>query len=228
MPELPEVETSRRGISPYIRGRKICDVVVRCEKLRYPVPKQLGRILNGEVVDEVERRGKYLLLRTQKGSLMIHLGMSGSLRVVERGAVAEKHDHVDVEFEQQHVLRLRDPRRFGAVLWIKGNPYSHALLKDLGPEPLSDAFDGEYLFQRSRGRKVAIKQFVMDSKLVVGVGNIYASESLFLAGIRPQTVAGKVSRVRYEKLAAAIKEVLSLASAENSQADHYRSQNLLE
>lgn len=211
MPELPEVETTRRGITPHIEGQVITKVVIRCPKLRYPVPVRMAREAKGQKIESVERRGKYLLLRTPVATMLIHLGMSGSLRLVGSDLPAEKHDHVDVVLGNNRCLRLHDPRRFGAVLWIKGNPYQHDLLSNLGPEPLSDEFDGEYLYSRSRNRKIAIKQFVMDNKLVVGVGNIYASESLFLAGIRPQTAAGKVSRARYEKLATAIKEVLDSA-----------------
>ncbi|MFC1750023.1 bifunctional DNA-formamidopyrimidine glycosylase/DNA-(apurinic or apyrimidinic site) lyase [Pseudomonadota bacterium] len=211
MPELPEVETTRSGIAPHVENKTISQVVVRCKKLRYPVPTRMAKEALGQRVDIVERRGKYLLLRTVAGTILVHLGMSGSLRLVDSALPAEKHDHVDIVLNDQRCLRLHDPRRFGAVLWIKGDPYDHDLLSSLGPEPLNDAFDGDYLYQRSRGRRVSIKQFVMDSKLVVGVGNIYASESLFMAGMRPQTAAGKVSRVRYQKLAAVIKDVLSMA-----------------
>ncbi len=211
MPELPEVETTRRGVAPHVTNHVVSKVILRCKKLRYPVPSSITRELPGCAVDAVERRGKYLLLVTERGTVMVHLGMSGSLRLVDAALPAEKHDHVDIVFENGQALRLHDPRRFGAVLWIKGDPFEHELLSHLGPEPLSDDFDGDYLYQLSRKRKIAIKQFVMDSKVVVGVGNIYASESLFLAGIRPQSVAGRVSRIRYHALAEAIKLVLAAA-----------------
>ncbi len=211
MPELPEVETTRRGIVPYVEGQRVVDIVVRNGQLRYPVPASLSGELVGQVIDEVQRRGKYLLFRAQRGTLIIHLGMSGSLRVVTAGVEPKKHDHVDLVFGGGRVLRLRDPRRFGAVLWTRGAPEEHPLIAHLGPEPLSAMFSGDYLFQQSRGKKQAVKLFVMDSACVVGVGNIYANESLFAAGIRPRIAAGKISRQRYELLAIAIKSVLSAA-----------------
>ena len=211
MPELPEVETTRGGIAPHIEGETVAELVLRRRKLRYPVPQSLLVDLPGQVIDKVERRGKYLLLRTEAGAVMIHLGMSGSLRLVDAETPAEKHDHIDIVFENGRALRLRDPRRFGAVLWLKGDPMQHKLLVSLGPEPLSDEFDAEYLFQRSRKRKQAVKLFVMDSHTVVGVGNIYASEALFRAGIRPQLAAGKLTRHRCVALVEAIKAVLSAA-----------------
>ena len=211
MPELPEVETTRGGIAPHIEGETVAELVLRRRKLRYPVPQSLQVDLPGQVIDKVERRGKYLLLRTEAGAVMIHLGMSGSLRLVDAETSAEKHDHIDIVFENGRALRLRDPRRFGAVLWLEGDPMQHKLLVSLGPEPLSDAFDAEYLFQRARKRKQAVKLFVMDSHTVVGVGNIYASEALFRAGIRPQLAAGKLTRQRCEALVEAIKAVLSAA-----------------
>ncbi len=211
MPELPEVETTRGGIAPYVEGEVVTEVVLRRRKLRYPVPQALLVDLPGQAVDKVERRGKYLLLRTEAGAVMIHLGMSGSLRLVDADTPAEKHDHIDIVFENGQALRLRDPRRFGAMLWLKGDPMQHKLLISLGPEPLSDAFDAEYLFQRSRKRKQAVKLFVMDSHTVVGVGNIYASEALFRAGIQPQLAAGKLTRQRCVALVEAIKTVLSAA-----------------
>ena len=211
MPELPEVETTRRGIAPHVTGGVISKVVLRCRKLRYPVPSRLATDLPGKVIDAVERRGKYLLLRTGAGAVLIHLGMSGSLRLVDPALPAEKHDHIDIVVDDERCLRLHDPRRFGAMLWCGGDPLRHDLLRHLGPEPLADDFNGDYLYERSRHRRIAVKQFVMDGRLVVGVGNIYASEALFLAGIRPQSVAGKLSRVRYQAFAAAIKQVLAAA-----------------
>lgn len=211
MPELPEVETTRRGIAPHIEGGVVTEVVLRRRKLRYPVPPRLLVDLPGNVIESVERRGKYLLLRTEAGTVIIHLGMSGNLRLVDIATPVEKHDHVDIVIDGERALRFHDPRRFGAVLWSSGDPLQHELLSALGPEPLEGSFDGGYLFERSRKRKQAIKQFIMDSHTVVGVGNIYASESLFLAGIKPQLAAGKVSLVRYEKLVAAIQKVLRAA-----------------
>ena len=194
MPELPEVETARRGITPYLQGKRVQEVVVRDRRLRWPIPASLLRELPGQRIDSVERRGKYLLLRTAAGTALLHLGMSGSLRIVAQDTPPQKHDHVDLVMETGRALRLRDPRRFGTLLWTHDDPERHKLLRDLGPEPLSAGLDGDYLFETSRGRKVTVKQFIMDSHVVVGVGNIYASESLFLAAIRPQRAAGRVSR----------------------------------
>ncbi len=209
MPELPEVETTRRGISPHILGQTVLKVTVRQPKLRWPVPKELSEI-EGQAVTQVNRRAKYLLLHTKAGIAIIHLGMSGNLRVCEKDIKPGKHDHVDFEFANGKVLRLQDPRRFGSVLWTK-NLASHKLLRDLGPEPLSTDFTAEYLYKKSRSRKVNIKTFIMNAHIVVGVGNIYASESLFMAGINPKINAGRISLKRYEKLVFAIKTVLTLA-----------------
>lgn len=211
MPELPEVETTRSGIAPHIEGQVVAELVLRRRRLRYPVPQMLLVDLPGQVIEQVERRAKYLLLRSAAGTLLIHLGMSGSLRLVAADTPAEKHDHIDIVFENGQALRLRDPRRFGAVLWLSGEPLRHRLLAGLGPEPLSDDFGAEYLYRRSRKRKQAVKQFIMDSRTVVGVGNIYASEALFRAGIRPQLATGRLSRRRCEQLVEAIKIVLGLA-----------------
>ncbi len=211
MPELPEVETTRRGIAPYIEGKTVQDVVLRQRRLRWPVPARLQSALPGQVVISVGRRGKYLFLCTAVGTVVIHLGMSGSLRLVGHDEPAGKHDHVDIVFAGDIVLRMRDPRRFGAVLWTSRPPLQHKLLAALGPEPLGEAFDAEYLYRRSRGRRLAIKPFIMDSKIVVGVGNIYASEALFRAGIRPGMAAGRLSRPRCACLVSAIREVLAEA-----------------
>lgn len=210
MPELPEVETSRRGIEPHILGASIVRVVVRERRLRWPVPRSVDRNLRGQSVRSVERRAKYILINTAEGSAILHLGMSGSVCIVDAGTPAGVHDHFDIEFDSGLLLRFRDPRRFGSLHWSR-EPLSHRLLKDLGPEPLSDNFDGSYLWQRSRGRTVSIKQFIMNAHIVVGVGNIYASEALFIAGINPRRAAGRISRKRYEALAGAIKQVLSKA-----------------
>ncbi len=211
MPELPEVETTRRGIAPYIEGERVCEVVVRQPRLRWPVPGRLKTALCGQTIDTVHRRAKYLLLRSAAGTVILHLGMSGSLHVVAAGTPAGKHDHIDIVFANGCCLRLRDPRRFGAVLWTTRAAETHKLLRGLGPEPLSDAFDTDYLLAASRARRVSIKAFIMDSKVVVGVGNIYASESLFMAGIHPKTAAGRIGRARYERLVKAIKQVLDKA-----------------
>lgn len=208
MPELPEVETSRRGIEPYILNKKVSDVIIRQKQLRWPVPATLKTQLVKQIIQQVERRGKYILLRTQAGTVIIHLGMSGSLRILDKNIAAEKHDHVDIVFSKK-VLRLRDPRRFGSVLWTKLDPLKHKLLINLGPEPLSDEFTAEYLFSTSRKRKVAIKTFLMNSHIVVGVGNIYANESLFSSGINPKRTANKISLARYERLVSTIKDILS-------------------
>ena len=211
MPELPEVETTRAGIAPHILNRQVESVVVRQPKLRWQVPSELKSKLEGDRVKEVSRRGKYLLLRTDRGTVIIHLGMSGSLRILKSVEAAGKHDHVDIVFEGSVILRYTDPRRFGCVLWTEDQPLAHQLLSSLGPEPLSDQFDQQYMFAKSRSRSVPIKSFIMDSKVVVGVGNIYANEALFHAGIRPLQPAGKVSQVRYAKLTDAIKAVLQEA-----------------
>ena len=221
MPELPEVETTRRGILPHIKGRQVLAVSVRQRKLRWPVSKQIERLLPGQRIAGVTRRGKYLLLHSEAGAVMIHLGMSGSLRLVADSTAPGKHDHVDIVFDNRQTLRFHDPRKFGSVLWVAGfgdgqndsaEP-SHPLLDSLGPEPLSDEFTGEYLFSRSRGRRGPVKSFIMDSRIVVGVGNIYANEALFLAGIHPTRKAGKISLPRYQNLCSTIKQVLSDAIA---------------
>lgn len=210
MPELPEVETTRRGVEPHCRGRGLESVVVREPRLRWPVPADLAEVLVGQVVERVERRAKYLLFRTGAGTLMVHLGMSGSLRVVKPDEPAAFHDHIDLVFTGGVVLRYNDPRRFGSFHWLGDEP-GHPLLDHLGPEPLDDTFTGAYLYRRSRGRKGPVKNFLMDGKIVVGVGNIYANEALFLAGIRPDRAAGRVGRARYDALAEHVKLVLTSA-----------------
>ncbi len=212
MPELPEVETSRRGIEPYLRGQTITEVVIRERRLRWPVGLDVDRRLPDETITSVDRRAKYLLINTTGGTAILHLGMSGSLSIVERGTPATVHEHVDIELGSGKALRLRDPRRFGS-LHFADDAASHWLLKDLGPEPLGNRFDGDYLWRKSRGRRIAIKPFIMDAKIVVGVGNIYASESLYLAGINPKRAAGRVSRERYQWLADAIRTVLEKSIA---------------
>lgn len=206
MPELPEVETSRRGIEPYLAGAIILHAVVRHHRLRWPVSGQIQR-LSDQPVLSVRRRAKYLLLELTDGWIIIHLGMSGSLRILPQEFPAGKHDHIDLVLSNGKVLRYTDPRRFGAWLWAE-EPERHPLLAHLGPEPLSDAFNGGYLWQQCAKKKSAIKPSLMDNKLVVGVGNIYASESLFAAGVHPDRLALSLSRAEHERLAQAIKAVL--------------------
>ncbi|WP_456268183.1 bifunctional DNA-formamidopyrimidine glycosylase/DNA-(apurinic or apyrimidinic site) lyase [Kushneria sp. AK178] len=209
MPELPEVETTRRGIAPWVAGFEINEVIVRHHRLRIPVPEGLVERLTGERVGAIDRRAKYLLLPVAGGHLLWHLGMSGSLRLVEVGTEPRKHDHIDLVMSSGLVLRYHDPRRFGLVDFIEGDPLDDRRLVTLGPEPLGEAFSGRHLHQRSRGKRVAVKNFIMDSAVVVGVGNIYAAEALFMAGIDPRVEAGKVSLERYRRLAEAIRTVLT-------------------
>ena len=208
MPELPEVETTLRGIAPHLSQRRVTDVVIRSPKLRWPIPGNLARMLRGQIVRGLRRRAKYLLIEFDRGTLILHLGMSGSLRILPAGTPAEKHDHFDLVLDDGRLLRLRDPRRFGAVLWHEGDVAQHPLLASLGPEPLEQDFNGEYLHRATRSRSAAIKLAIMDSHLVVGVGNIYANEALFRAGLRPQLAADKLSLPRCQRLAQCIKEVL--------------------
>ncbi|MDD1510291.1 MULTISPECIES: bifunctional DNA-formamidopyrimidine glycosylase/DNA-(apurinic or apyrimidinic site) lyase [unclassified Pseudomonas] len=210
MPELPEVETTRRGIAPHLIGQRVSRVIVRERRLRWPIPEDLDVRLSGQRIEAVDRRAKYLLIKAEVGTLISHLGMSGNLRLVEAGLPAAKHEHVDIELESGLALRYTDPRRFGALLWSE-LPLEHELLVRLGPEPLTELFDGERLYQLSRGKAVAVKPFIMDNAVVVGVGNIYATEALFAAGIDPRRAAGTVSRARYVRLAQEIKRVLAHA-----------------
>ena len=211
MPELPEVETSRRGIEPHIHGQTIEQVSIRQHQLRWPIPATLPHTARGQRVEQVLRRGKYLILQLHSGSIIIHLGMSGSLRITTAKQQPDKHDHIDFCFSNNKILRLHDPRKFGCVLWTDRPVEEHSLIKKLGPEPLSDAFNAEYLHRLSRKRTASIKSFIMNSHIVVGVGNIYASESLFKAGISPKRRAGNVSLQRYQRLVNAIKETLAAA-----------------
>lgn len=216
MPELPEVETTRCGLLPFVTGQTIRDVIVRDRRLRWPIPSTLGKCLKHRAVIGVSRRGKYLLWDIESASgggfLLCHLGMSGSLFATAAATPPVKHDHVDIVLSN-HIIRYHDPRRFGAMLWIAGSQPQHPLLDNLGPEPLSAEFDGAHLFQASRGRSQSVKEFIMNAQIVVGVGNIYASEALFHAGIRPTLAAGKVSRTRYVALAEAIRRTLAKAIA---------------
>jgi formamidopyrimidine-DNA glycosylase len=215
MPELPEVETTRRGIAPYLIGRRVATVLLRRPDLRWPIPDEVSTLLPGQRIEAVERRAKYLLLHTAAGSALLHLGMSGVLRVLPPDALPGKHDHVDIALEPlpgdaPRLLRFTDPRRFGCLLW-QALGETHPLLATLGPEPLSDAFDGDLLWNLSRGRRAAVKLFLMDNAVVVGVGNIYASEALFAAGIDPRRAAGSVSRARYARLASEVRRILAWA-----------------
>lgn len=208
MPELPEVETTLRGVSPHVVGRRVREVIVRDQRLRWSVPDTIHE-LEGCRVDSGIRRAKYMLFGTAKGTLMIHLGMSGNLRVLPPDTPWKKHDHLAITLDSGKQLRLHDPRRFGAALWIEGDPMQHPLLRDLGPEPLGDAFTPAHLHAACKGKTAAIKLVIMDAHVVVGVGNIYASEALFMAGIDPRKPAGKVPRSRLEKLVKAIRDVLA-------------------
>ena len=210
MPELPEVETTRTGIAPHLLGRRIERLAIRQPSLRWPIPRTLIRKLPGQSIAAIERRAKYLLVHTDAGSAVLHLGMSGSLRVLDQSAAPGKHDHYDWLLDSGKLLRFTDPRRFGCLLW-QAHGTLHPLLSTLGPEPLSDEFNGDLLWHRSRGRKSSIKTFIMDQSIVVGVGNIYAAEALFAAGIHPSRAAGSVSRERYAGLADAIKRILGHA-----------------
>ncbi len=222
MPELPEVETTRRGLAPHLEGRRVLGVTLRRPDLRWPIPREIETLLPSQTILSIRRRAKYLLMDTAAGSALWHLGMSGSMRVLPAETPVQAHDHVDVVIEGKgntaaKVLRFNDPRRFGSLLWQPAGE-THALLRDLGPEPLSDdaggvAFSGSYLFERSRGRKVPVKAFLMDQKIVVGVGNIYAAEALFAAGVSPLRAAGKVSRERYDAIAQAVRDILGYAIA---------------
>ena len=222
MPELPEVETTRLGLMPLV-NQTVAQVVIRNGSLRWPIPADLASLLNGQVLKSLTRRAKYILAHFDNGVLLLHLGMSGRICLLAQDEPPQKHDHFDVCFSNGQVLRLRDPRRFGAVLWAGTNPQQHMLLKMLGPEPLDDAFNGQYLHQQLRSRSVAIKIAIMDSHLVVGVGNIYASESLFRARIHPQKSAKTLSLAQCERLVAEIKSTLkdALAAGGSSLRDFF-------
>jgi formamidopyrimidine-DNA glycosylase len=217
MPELPEVEVTRLGLAPHLEGRRVMSVLMRRDGLRWPFPPGLAGLLAGQRILLTGRRGKYLLIHFAHGTLIIHLGMSGHLRVLPVGTEPKKHDHFDLVVEAgeaTQVLRLHDPRRFGAVLWHAnddGELGQHVLLRGLGVEPLESGFSGELMFRASRKRSAPVKQFLLAGDVVVGVGNIYACESLFRAGINPKTSAGRISRGRYDKLATAIRDILAEA-----------------
>ena len=211
MPELPEVEITRRGLAAHLTGLTVADAVIRDPRLRWPIPKNLIQLLRGKTIRALKRRGKYLLVEFDHGTLILHLGMSGSLRILPAGTPPEKHDHFDLVLNNGMLVRLRDPRRFGAVLWHGGDAPTHPLLAALGPEPLEEDFNARYLWQATRGRSIAIKQLIMDSRVVVGVGNIYANEALFRGGIRPQLAAGRLSLPRCAGLVGAIRDTLNEA-----------------
>jgi len=230
MPELPEVETTRRGLAPHLEGRRVLGATLRRPDLRWPIPREIETLLPGQRITGVRRRAKYLLMDTAAGTALWHLGMSGSMRVLPADTPLQAHDHIDLLIEGKgraapKVLRFNDPRRFGCLLWQPPGE-THALLRDLGPEPLADGpggaafdgaafdsavFDGDYLFERSRGRSAPVKAFLMDQRIVVGVGNIYAAEALFAAGVSPLRAAGKVSRERYHAIAREVRRILAYA-----------------
>jgi formamidopyrimidine-DNA glycosylase len=210
MPELPEVETTMRGIEPYVRGQIINQFIVRNNQLRWPVARETAA-LNGRRIKDLSRRGKYILMRLDNGTLIWHLGMSGSMKIQPMGSPIEKHEHIEVVLASGQTLRYRDPRRFGALLYTASEPLLHPLLEKLGPEPLSAEFNADYLYSACRKRSAAIKTVIMDSHRVVGVGNIYASEALFSAGINPARAAGGISRKRLDRLVYAIKQTLQAA-----------------
>lgn len=209
MPELPEVETTRMGIQPHIQNKVISGIIIRQSKLRFMIPDEIHQITHANIQD-VKRRGKYLIIETNSGHIIIHLGMSGSLHIVNSQTPPGKHDHVDILLDHQ-CLRYKDPRKFGCVLFTTNDPLTHPLLINIGPEPLTSSFDGRYLYETSKNHKTAIKKFIMDGHIVAGVGNIYANESLFLSGIHPKRAANNISKIRYEILANAVKSILNQA-----------------
>jgi formamidopyrimidine-DNA glycosylase len=211
MPELPEIEVTRRGILPYIEKNTVSRVKIYNPKLRLPISSKIIADLKGQKINSITRVSRYLLFNTNAGTLILHLGMTGYLRILSELSKAGKHDHLDIVFKDKIVLRFNDVRKFGIIIWAGTDPLKHKLLKNIGPDPLTDNFNGKYLFQESRSRKVSIKQFIMDNKNVAGVGNIYANESLFICGIHPLIPAGKLSKKSCDKLVAALKKVLSKA-----------------
>ncbi len=210
MPELPEVETTRRGLAPLASGKIIQSIKVRQPQLRWPIPNIVSE-LSGQRILKIERRAKWLVWRLEHGNLLWHLGMSGSFRGWTDPPTPDPHDHVDLQIQGGHLIRYTDPRRFGALLWTEADPLTHPRLAGLGPEPFDQTFDGDYLWRLSRGRRAPVKSFIMDGRVVVGVGNIYACESLFQSGIHPARAAGRISRTRYQTLARAIVRILSEA-----------------
>lgn len=214
MPELPEVEITRQGIAPHLIGHRIVHTVVRERRLRWLIPAELEMTLKGQGISAVERRAKYLLLRADAGCILLHLGMSGSLRMLRQNTAAQKHDHVDIHLTTGHCLRFTDPRRFGALLWTTDPPEQHPLLQRLGPEPLGADFNGDYLYGVAQNSRRPVKLLIMDSHIVAGVGNIYANEALFKAKIHPLRAANKISLRRYQRLVVTIRQVLTAAIAQ--------------
>ncbi|MDA3922692.1 MAG: bifunctional DNA-formamidopyrimidine glycosylase/DNA-(apurinic or apyrimidinic site) lyase [Salinisphaera sp.] len=208
MPELPEVETTRAGIEPHVRGQSVRTVIVRQPQLRWPVTETLASDLPGQTIHAVRRRAKYLLFVADRGHVCLHLGMSGRLRIVPADTPVAKHDHLDIVLDNDQTIRFNDARRFGSVFWLTGDPQAFSLLSKLGPEPLSDDFDGAWLHARAAGRRTPVKSVIMDAAVVVGVGNIYACEALHAAGIHPRRAAARISAGRYNRLAEAIRQVL--------------------
>lgn len=211
MPELPEVEVTRQGIEPYLLNQYIVHATIRNPRLRWPIQSNLEEVLVGQEITAIVRRAKYLLFICSKGTLIVHLGMSGSLRLVFTRVPPQKHDHFDLELYNGVILRFRDPRRFGAILWSTGDVMQHPLLVQLGEEPLCSSFDGKSLYEMTRHRISSIKEVLMNNRIVVGIGNIYANEALFRAGIHPRTLAGKIGLIQYEKLVCSIKTILNAA-----------------
>lgn len=211
MPELPEVETTLRGIEKHILGKTIKKVIIRTDKLRWPIPRSLIKNLKDQTIDSVERRAKYIFVNTKKGSVIVHLGMTGSLRVIDAKTPIQKHEHIDLQLKNGKVLRYKDARKFGCFLWTDESPHEHKLITRLGPEPLSKEFNADYLFAKSRNKKVAIKAHIMNQAVVVGIGNIYASEALFKAGIHPTKAAHRVSKDKLKLLVKTSKQTLKAA-----------------
>jgi formamidopyrimidine-DNA glycosylase len=220
MPELPEVEITRRGIAAHLEGQIIQTVIVREKRLRWQISDCLTTVLPGQQIQHIHRRGKYLLLECNQGHILIHLGMSGSLLICPSNTPLKKHDHLDIVFTNDYCLRYHDPRRFGCVLWTNEPILNHPLLVNLGPEPLETTFTGElgeqgelgeHLHRHAQGRRMAVKNYIMNSHIVVGVGNIYANEALFLAGIHPASAAGSISLEHYQRLADIIQKILKAA-----------------
>jgi len=211
MPELPEVETTKRGIEPHVLGQTIKKITIRTDKLRWPIPTVIKRHLKNQIIHSIERRAKYIFLNSDKGSLIVHLGMTGSLRVIDAKVPVQKHEHIDILFTNNKVLRYKDARKFGSFLWTTNDPHQHDLITRLGPEPLSKAFNAAYLFASCRNRKVAIKAHIMNQSVVVGIGNIYASEALFKAGIHPNKAAHRVSKDKLKELIKTSKQTLRAA-----------------
>lgn len=211
MPELPEVETIMRGLSPQLEGAAVQDVIIRHNQLRWPIPSDLKTHLNQQKIVSLSRRGKYLLIQLTTGTLIIHLGMSGSLRILNSNTPPARHDHLDIRLSNDNLLRYNDPRRFGAILWTEDNPHNHPLIKSMGIEPLDSKFTDQYLHQKAINRQVSIKPFIMNSKIVTGIGNIYAAEALFMARIHPTTPAGLLTPEQCKRLVASIKQILQAA-----------------